>query len=46
MKDAEMTKLIKEGKKEGDKQLMKGYADDLKDQEIKDLVAFIRKFKK
>ena len=46
MKDDAMVKIIKEGKKEGDRQLMKGYADDLKDREIKDLIAFIRKFKK
>ncbi len=46
MKDDDMIKLIKVGKKEGDRTLMKGYSDDLKDQEIKDLVAYIRKFKK
>jgi cytochrome c553 len=41
-KDEEMIKVTKEGKKEGTKTLMKGYADVLSDQEIKDLVAHIR----
>ncbi len=45
-KDEEAAKLTKEGKKEGDKNLMPGFADKLSDQEIKDLVAYIRKFKK
>ncbi len=45
-KDEEAIKLTKEGKKEGDKNLMPGFADKLSDQEIKDLVAYIRKFKK
>ncbi len=46
MKDEEMLKQIKEGKKEGDKTLMKAYADVLSEAEIKDLVAYVRKFKK
>jgi mono/diheme cytochrome c family protein len=45
-KDEEAIKLTKEGKKEGDKNLMPGFADKLSDQEIKDLVAYVRKFKK
>jgi cytochrome c6 len=45
MKDDEMTKIIKAGKKEGDKTKMKGFAD-LGDAEIKALVAHIRSFKK
>jgi len=40
--DEEMFKVTKEGKKEGSKTLMKGYSDVLSDQEIKDLVAYIR----
>ena len=40
--DEEMFKITKEGKKEGSKTLMKGYADVFSDQEIKDLVALIR----
>jgi cytochrome c6 len=44
--DEEAIKLTKEGKKEGDKTLMKGFADVLSDAETKDLVAYIRKFKK
>jgi cytochrome c553 len=45
MTDAEMTKIIKEGKKEGTKTLMKAYTE-LSDAEIKDLVAYIRTMKK
>ena len=45
-KDEEAIKLTKEGKKEGDKNLMPGFAEKLSDQEIKDLVAYVRKFKK
>ncbi len=44
--DEEMIKITKEGKKEGSKTLMKGYSDVLSDQEIKDLVAHIRKMAK
>jgi len=46
MKDDEMAKAIKEGIKKDGKVVMKGYGDKLTDQEIKDLVAFIRAFKK
>lgn len=47
MKDAEMTKAIKEGVKEkdSDKTKMKAFAD-LSDEEIKGLVAYVRSFKK
>ena len=45
-KDEEAFKITKEGKKEGDKEAMPAYAEKLSDQEIKDLVAFVRKFKK
>ena len=44
--DEEAFKVTKEGKKEGDKTLMKAYKDDLSDQEIKELVAYVRKFAK
>jgi len=43
--DAQATKAIKEGIKDGDKTKMKAYSD-LKDDEIKDLVAKVRAFKK
>jgi len=46
MKDEEIVKMIKEGKKEGDKTLMKAYAETFSEAEIKDLVAYVRKFKK
>lgn len=47
MKDDEMFKLTKEGVKDKDgKVKMKGFADTLSDQEIKDLVSHIRTFKK
>ena len=46
MKDAEMAKQIKEGKKEGDKVRMKAYAEVLTEAEVKDLVAYVRAFKK
>jgi mono/diheme cytochrome c family protein len=46
MKDEEIVKMIKEGKKEGDKTLMKAYADVLSEAEIKDLLAYVRKLKK
>jgi mono/diheme cytochrome c family protein len=47
MKDAEMTKAIKEGVKEkdSDKTKMKAFAD-LTDDQVKGLVAYIRAFKK
>jgi len=43
--DAEATKTIKEGKKDGDKMIMKA-AEDVTDADIKDLVAKVRAFKK
>lgn len=45
MTDEEMIKIIKEGKKEKGKTLMKGYKE-LSDAETKALVAFIRDLKK
>lgn len=44
--DEEAIKITAEGKKEGDKTLMKPYKEDLSAQEIKDLVAYVRKFAK
>lgn len=44
--DEEAIKVVKEGKKEGGKTLMKAYQDELSDQEVKDLVAYVRKFAK
>jgi cytochrome c6 len=44
--DEEMIKITREGKKEGSKTLMKGYSDVLSDEEIKELVAYIRKMAK
>ena len=46
MKDEDMLKTIKEGKKDGDKVRMKPYADALTEPEIKALVAYVRAFKK
>jgi mono/diheme cytochrome c family protein len=45
MKDAEMTKAIKEGVKKDDKTLMKAFSD-LSDEQVKGLVAYVRAFKK
>jgi cytochrome c6 len=45
MKDADMTKAIKDGVKDGEKTKMKGFGD-LSDDEIKALVAQVRSFKK
>lgn len=45
IKDEEMFKSIKEGLKKGDKTLMKPF-DKLNDDEIKELVQYMRKFKK
>jgi mono/diheme cytochrome c family protein len=45
MTDEEMTKVIKQGKKEGDKTKMKAFTD-LSDADIKALIAHIRSFKK
>jgi len=44
--DADATKAIKEGVKDGDKTKMKAFADDLNDDDIKALVAKVRAFKK
>ncbi len=46
MKDDKACKSIKEGMKEGDKELMKAFGDKLSDDEIKALVAHMRSFKK
>lgn len=46
MKDEAMIKAIKEGVKDGDKSKMKGFGDKLTDDEIKQLIAYIRSFKK
>jgi cytochrome c553 len=45
MKDADMTKAIKEGVKDGDKTKMKAF-DGLSEDEVKALVKFVRDFKK
>lgn len=44
--DADGVKAILEGVKDGDKSKMKGYADKITEAEAKELVAYIRKFKK
>jgi mono/diheme cytochrome c family protein len=44
--DEQAIKITTEGKKEGDKTLMKSYKEDLSAQEIKDLIAYVRKFAK
>jgi cytochrome c553 len=44
--DEEAIKVTKEGKKEGSKTLMKGFASKLSDAEIKELVKLVRTFKK
>ena len=44
--DEEAIKIIREGKKEGDKAIMKAYKDQYSEQEVKDLLAYIRKFAK
>ena len=46
MKDADMTKAIKEGVKDGDKTRMKAFGETLSDDEIKALVKYVRDFKK
>ena len=46
MKDDQAFKSIKDGMKDGDKELMKPFAEKLKDDEIKALVAHMRTFKK
>jgi len=45
LKDDEMVKAILEGVKENGKERMKGFKDELSEQEAKDLVAFIRGLK-
>lgn len=45
MTDADMTKAIKDGVKDGDKTKMKAFSD-LSDDEVKALVAQVRSFKK
>ncbi len=46
LKDDQMTKVIKDGFKDGDTTKMKGFGDALSDDEVKALVAYIRGFKK
>jgi cytochrome c553 len=46
LKDDKAFKSLKEGQKDGDKELMKPFADKLSDDEIKALVAHMRTFKK
>jgi cytochrome c553 len=46
MKDEEAFKAVKNGVKEGDKEVMKPFGDKLSDEEIKALVAHMRTFKK
>lgn len=43
--DEQAFAITKEGKKKGDRIVMKRYGDLLSDAEIKDLVAYVRKFK-
>ncbi|MGA2866734.1 MAG: cytochrome c [Verrucomicrobiota bacterium] len=45
MKDEKMVKTIKEGVKKDDETRMKAFGDTLSDEEIKSLVAYVRKFK-
>jgi mono/diheme cytochrome c family protein len=45
MKDADMVKTIKEGKKDGDKTKMKAFSE-LSDADVKGLVELVRSFKK
>ena len=45
MTDADMTKAITDGVFEKDKEKMKSFKADLSADEIKDLVAYVRKFK-
>ena len=46
LKDEAAIKAIKEGLKDKDGKKLMGSAEDLSDTEIKDLVAYMRKFKK
>jgi cytochrome c553 len=46
LKDDEMTKAIVDGVKDkSGKETMKGFKGELSDQEVKDLVGYVRKFK-
>lgn len=45
LKDDAMLQAILDGVKEGGKERMKGYKDELSEQEAKDLVAYIRTLK-
>jgi cytochrome c553 len=45
LKDEELVKAVAEGIKDGGKEKMKAFKDEISADEIKDLVAFIRKFK-
>lgn len=45
-KEEEAIKALKEGLKKDGKTQMKPFGDKLKDQEIKDLIAYMKKFKK
>ena len=45
MKDADMAKAITEGVKVDGKEKMKAFKDEISAEEIKDLVAFVRKLK-
>ena len=45
MTEADMTKAIADGVTEGDKEKMKAFKSELSADEIKDLVAYVRKFK-
>ena len=45
LKDEEMAKAIKEGVKKDGETRMKGFSDALSDDEVKSLVAYIRKLK-
>jgi cytochrome c553 len=44
--DDQIAKSIKEGVKKGDKVVMKGFADKLSDEDVKNLVAYMRSLKK
>jgi cytochrome c6 len=46
LKDDAMAKAIKDGVKEGEKTRMKAFGDTLSADDIKALVAYVRKFKK
>ncbi len=46
LKDDVAFKSVKEGMKDGAKDLMKPFADKLTDDEIKSLIAYVRTFKK